>query len=111
MVASPSWVPAGACTLPTAEQPLRVAEFAELFRASLREVARVSPGHLRLVLDPGVADAARTLVAREVECCTFFRFAVAGGRDGVTVDVRVPPARAEVLDGLHRQAAEARRPG
>ena len=111
MGTSPGWVPADTCTLPTAEQPLRVAEFGDLFRTSLRRLDRVAPTHLRLVLDPRVEDAARRLVAREVACCTFFRFAVTAGHDDVTLDVRVPAARAEVLAGLHRQAEEARRPG
>jgi hypothetical protein len=41
------WVPA-ACTLPTAEQPLRVAEFDDLFATSVRAVDRVGPTVLRL---------------------------------------------------------------
>ncbi|WP_245718914.1 hypothetical protein [Micromonospora rhizosphaerae] len=36
------WVPE-ACTLPTAERPLRVAEFDELFATALRGQTRLSP--------------------------------------------------------------------
>ena len=35
-----SWAPVDACTLPTAEQPLRVAEWDGLFAESLRAVER-----------------------------------------------------------------------
>ncbi len=109
MTTKTGWVPADACTLPTAGQPLRVAEFDELFTASLLGVSRVESGWLRLRLDGG-ADAegrARDLIARETACCAFFDFAV--GRDGgdVIVDVRVPADRATVLDGLAAQAEAA----
>jgi len=111
MRTSSSWVPVDTCALPTAEQPLRLAEFTALFTASLRDVARVGPGHLRLLLDAGagVEDTARALVGREASCCTFFRFAVAADHRGVTVDVRAPAERTGVLDGLQRQAEDARR--
>lgn len=100
-----SWVPRDSCTLPTAEQPLRVAEFSMLF-GGLRAVERASPTTLRLILwdSPGVEDAARALTARETSCCRFFDFAVASGTRGVTIIVRVPASRADVLDGLQRQA-------
>jgi hypothetical protein len=34
------WAPVDACTLPTADQPLRVAEWDDLFATSLRAVER-----------------------------------------------------------------------
>lgn len=43
-----SWAPE-ACTLPTAERPLRVAGFDELFATAVREVRRED--QVRLVLD------------------------------------------------------------
>jgi hypothetical protein len=99
------WV-ARDCTLPTAERPLRVAEFDELFARSLRRVERPGPLHLRLTLSPdaGVAAATRDLAARESACCSFFAFDIAEGDGGVTVDVRVPPGRAPVLDALAERA-------
>jgi thioredoxin len=102
-----SWVPGEACTLPTADRPTRLAEFDELFR-SVREVDRVGPTRLRLVLNEsgGVADQARDLTARESECCSFFDFDVSSDGIGVVVDVRVPDSRAVMLDGL----AARRRP-
>jgi len=104
-----SWVPGQACTLPTAERPVRVAEFDELFR-SVREVDRVGSTRLRLVLHEsgGVVDRARDLTAREAECCSFFAFDVSAEDDRVVVDVRVPDSRAVVLDGLAARAEAGR---
>lgn len=86
-----TWVP-DSCTLPTAEQPLRVAEFAALFRGA--EVDRLSPTRARVRVSD--VDRARDLAARETECCSFFRFTF----DGPWLEVTVPPERAEVLTGL-----------
>jgi hypothetical protein len=47
-----------ACTLPTVEQPLRVAEFDGLFATALRGVDRVAPMMLRLVLDASAESTA-----------------------------------------------------
>jgi hypothetical protein len=51
------WVPE-ACTLPTAERPLRLAEFDQLFATALREQQRLSPTVLRWVIDPAAEAAA-----------------------------------------------------
>jgi hypothetical protein len=96
---STSWVPVEACTIPTADQPLRVAEFDDLFATALRDVERREPGWLRLRLDPGSEERARDLVARETACCSFFTFDVHHESD-LVVDVRVPDARVDVLDAL-----------
>lgn len=94
------WVPQ-TCTLPTAEQPLRVAEFDELFANGLRGMERLAPTRLRLLLSPEVEVRARELAAREVECCSFFEFAFADGGDGqLVMDVTVPVAHVAVLDSL-----------
>jgi thioredoxin len=105
-----AWAPVDACTLPTAEQPLREAEFEELFATALRAVERPAPTWLRLNLDAGTEVEARTrdLTARESSCCSFFDFQLTTANDALTLDVRVPEARAEVLDGLARQAETAR---
>ena len=89
-----------ACTLPTAEVPLRVAEFEVLFGRSLRGVERRSPERLRLTFAQGSAAEVRELTARESECCAFFRFEL----DGDVLDVGVPATRVPVLDGLERLA-------
>ncbi|MGK5742060.1 hypothetical protein [Micromonospora sp. URMC 103] len=104
-----AWVP-DACTLPTAERPLRLAEFDRFFTEAVRGVDRVSARHLRLRLDgtASVEEAARDLTAREASCCSFFTFDLSrSGADSLTLDVRVPPGRVEVLDALAARAAAA----
>jgi thioredoxin len=106
---SVAWAPVDACTLPTAQQPLREAEFDALFATALRSVERPEPQWLRLTLD-GDADAeaaVRDLTARESSCCSFFDFQLTAADGALTLDVRVPEARVEVLDGLARQAVTA----
>jgi hypothetical protein len=51
-VPSPDWIPPDACTLPTTEQPRRIAEFDELFATSLGAVEQPDPSaaRVRLVL-------------------------------------------------------------
>jgi thioredoxin len=105
-----AWAPVDACTLPTAEQPLREAEFDQLFTAALRGVDRPAPTWLRLTLaaGDGVEATTRDLTARESSCCSFFDFGLTAAEGGLTLDVRVPEARVEVLDGLARRAEAAR---
>ncbi|VFA99715.1 hypothetical protein [Nocardia cyriacigeorgica] len=104
-----AWVAVDACTLPTQQQPLRVAEFDALFRDAVRGVDRVSPTRLRLVLDAGAEAGARELAARESECCSFFTFEfTAAGAGVVHLVVDVPAARLEVLDGLAAQVSTGR---
>ncbi|MFE3794991.1 hypothetical protein KHQ06_29435 [Nocardia tengchongensis] len=96
-----SWVPVEACALPTAEQPLRVAEFDALFREAVRGMERVSPTSLRLRIDAAAEARARELTDRESSCCSFFRFEFAtAGPDLLHLEIGVPAARIEVLDGL-----------
>jgi hypothetical protein len=100
----PAWAPA-ACTLPTAERPLRRAEFDELFTTALRAQHRVSATTLRWELDPAAEARARDLAARESGCCSFFTFTFHPGPQALRLDVSVPPARSDVLDGLADHAA------
>ncbi|MFD4205939.1 hypothetical protein ACFWRG_08105 [Micromonospora tulbaghiae] len=103
-----SWVP-DTCTLPTAERPLRLAEFDGLFRDALRGADRLTARHLRLRLDGRAEPVARDLIARESACCSFFTFDL-GRPDGATVmiDIRVPAGRVAVLDALVLRATAAR---
>jgi hypothetical protein len=107
---SQAWVPQ-ACTLPTAQQPLRVAEFDTLFTTALGAVRRAEPTRLRLTLDgaPEVEVAARELTDRETQCCSFFGFTFARADDGsaLYLDVEVPEAHVDVLDGLTERAQAA----
>lgn len=100
---------AAACTLPVAERPARFAEFDGLFADALREVRRAAAGRLRLRFGGGadLAGRVRDLTEREARCCSFFDFAVERDGDQVIVDVRVPPGREPVLDGLTAQAQAA----
>jgi hypothetical protein len=101
--AGSSWAPAD-CTLPTAERPLRAAEFAGLFADAVTGRERLDPGRLRLTLrrDRGVAARAAGLAVAETECCSFFTFALTIANDRLLLDVTVPAARAAILDALAR---------
>lgn len=106
---SSSWAPLDACTLPTVQQPLRVAEFGELFAASLRGLRHLSPTRLRLEFDAAAETLARELTDKESDCCGFFSFAFSPVVAGtMALEVRVPDSRVEVLDGLAAQAEAAR---
>jgi hypothetical protein len=106
---SSDWVPA-ACTLPSADRPLRVAEFDELFAAAVRDVQRSGPTELAVTLAaaPGRADLVRDLTRRETECCSFFTFRLEDG-DPLRLRVTVPPAHTDVLDALAERAARPAR--
>lgn len=97
-----AWVP-DTCTLPTAQQPLRVAEFDHLFRTAVRATQRRSPGRLRLFVDGAAEAEVRDLVRRETECCSFFTFDITRDTDQLQVDVTVPDEHVAVLDALERR--------
>jgi hypothetical protein len=101
------------CTLPTAERPLRVAEFDRLFATALRDVERPAPTWMRWWLDASAETTARGLAERETSCCSFFDFSFDRvTADRLAVDVTVPAAQVAVLDVMAarmRSAAEARR--
>jgi hypothetical protein len=105
-----SFVIPDACTLPTAERPLRLAEFDALFATAVRQVEVVGPTHARMRFTgpAGLAEKVRDLAARETECCSFFAFTVipepAGEGDALTLDVTVPPQYADVLASLAERA-------
>jgi hypothetical protein len=105
----------GACTLPSAQRPLRLAEFDDLFAVALRGQERLSPTRLRWRLDAGAEQAARDLTRREAECCSFFSFtfspAGSAADNAVHLDITVPRAQAGVLDALAQRAGNAARTG
>jgi hypothetical protein len=102
------WVPQ-ACTLPTAQQPLRLAEFDDLFATAVTSTTRVDVRRLRLELDPRAAVAARAadLAVRETGCCSFFTFTLTATGGQVWLEVSVPDGQVEVLDALAAAAATA----
>jgi hypothetical protein len=104
---SAEWVPAS-CTLPTAERPLRVAEFERLFAASLRSLTGDSTS-LRLVFadGPGVYETITDLTDRESRCCSFFAFQTSRTARHVVLEIAVSDQHAAVLRGVERQARTA----
>jgi hypothetical protein len=96
-----------ACTLPTAERPLRLAEFDGLFASSARTVARDGHGvRIRLVGDRGLRERVRDLAERETACCSFFTFGIEGSDEDLTLAVSVPPQRRDILDALAKRAED-----
>ncbi|MEV0032421.1 hypothetical protein [Nocardia sp. NPDC050793] len=100
---SADWVPE-ACTLPTIEQPVRVAEFDDFFTSSVRSTVRPKRTRLDLVLRDGAEAVGRDLAVRESTCCSFFSFTFDTGEEGPVMRVEVPPAHVEVLDALEQRA-------
>jgi hypothetical protein len=106
-----SFIVPDACTLPTAEQPLRLAEFDALFATAVRQVDQLDATHARLRMTgpAGLTGTVRDLTARETECCSFFAFTVATepAPDGevVILDVEVPASHADVLASLAQRAS------
>ncbi len=92
------WAP-DACTLPTTERPLRVAEFDDLFAYLVRS-ARREPTRLDLVLPSDVDAAARDLARRESKCCSFFTFEFESAGEDVVMHIGVPPEHITVLDAI-----------
>lgn len=102
-----------ACTLPTAEQPLRLAEFDTLFATAVRAVEPDGPTRTRMRLTgrAGLEAAVRDLTARESECCSFFAFTVTpepvDDGEAVTLQIEVPDTYADVLASLIARATAA----
>jgi len=94
------WVP-DECTLPTADRPLRTAQFREVFGELTRTIERVAPGRLRLALvpSPEVAGRVAELAVRETECCSFFEFTLTAGK-GLSLEIAVPEGREAILDAM-----------
>lgn len=77
----------------TAERPLRVAEFEDLFTFVVRAERR-SPQRLDLALRRIVEGPARDLARRESECCSFFTFefeSIGDDSDDLLMHIGVPP--------------------
>lgn len=102
------WVPS-ACTLPTAEQPLRVAEFDALFGQAVHTVERLDRERLRLGLDYSLAIAAQAadLAARENGCCSFFTFTLTIADGSLALEIKVPDQQVPVLDALQERAGRS----
>ena len=90
-----------ACTLPTVERPLRVAEFDRLW-STAAGVERLGPQAARISLPPRpeVAAEAADLVVRETQCCSFFTFTLMATGGRLHLDVSVPESQTPVLDAM-----------
>src|SRR5260370_38005053 len=97
--AAEDWAPAS-CTLPTVEQPLRLAEFDDFFRAAVRRSTRTWTTRLDLAVLPDSEATARDLAERETSCCSFFRFDFEHAADGLVMRIGVPRDHIDVLDAL-----------
>jgi hypothetical protein len=100
-----AWEPE-ACTLPTTERPLRLAEFDTLFNG-LTALERLSPTSVRMHLAGavGLEGTVRDLAARETECCSFFTFTTTPVTDShLALDIEVPTAHSPVLEALADRA-------
>ena len=104
-----AWAEVEACTLPSVDRPLRVADFDALFAAHLVRAERTAPTGARLVMagGAGVADRVQRLADAESSCCSFFDFTVTDDGGEVVLAVTVPSTYADVLAGLVSRAAAA----
>jgi len=93
-----------ACTLPTAERPLRVAEFDDIFTSVVR-AERPDPTRLDLVMPRAVEAAARDLARRESDCCSFFTFDFESAGDDVLMHIGVSREQVEVLDAIEARSS------
>lgn len=96
-----SWVPQ-ACTLPTAERPLRAAELGAIVADAVEPVDRPEPERLVVALRPSPEVAARVadLAVRETGCCSFFTFTLTAAAGELRLDITVLPGHVDVLDAL-----------
>ena len=100
------WIPSS-CTMPTTEQPLRLAEFDALFAEDVLSVEQASEDEVALVLkpEPQVAARAAQLAAAETRCCSFFRFGLTITDGRVDLVVSTGPQHEDVLAALASRAA------
>ena len=98
MAVPDDWTP-DACTLPTTERPVRIAEFEDLFAHVLR-ASRPDSTRLELLVPNDIEATARELARRESQCCTFFTFEFEAVGGDVVMRVGVPPEQSGVLDAI-----------
>ena len=95
-----------ACTLPTAERPLRQAEFDALFTSARRVTRNELEVELHLVGSAGLRERVEDLAARETACCSFFAFDVEGEDDDLVLRIAVPEERRDILEALATRAKD-----
>ncbi|PPJ24732.1 hypothetical protein [Nocardia nova] len=100
------WVP-DACTLPTVEQPIRLAEFDQFFADRVTQLRRPDATRVELVLAAEAESAGRDLAARESRCCSFFTFDFDATTAGLVMSVSVPETYVGVLDAFATRVRSA----
>ena len=97
-----------ACTLPTAERPLRASEFVDLLGTQVIATHLLNDQRTRfeLVPHPEVASRAADLFTREVQCCSFFTFTLTAADGRLTLDAQVPASQVGVLAALSGLAGQ-----
>lgn len=103
---SGGWVPVAACALPTAQQPLRLAESDRFFSTAVQRWARPGPTELELVIASQSEVSAREFAERETQCCSFFTFGFGAIDNGVLMHIAVPGPHIEVLDALQARLSD-----
>lgn len=97
-----------ACTLPTRERPLRLAEFDTVFAGAVTSVASDGASAvLALSGGPGLGERLLDLTARESSCCSFFEFTVSGPDEDLRLTITVPPTHGDLLHALVERAERA----
>jgi hypothetical protein len=101
-----------ACNLPTAQRPIRAAEFLDLLGRQVIGVQDANEQHTRFALnpDPEVASTTADLFTRETQCCSFFTFTLTATGGSLTLDVEVPPSQVGVLAALSGMAGAGATP-
>jgi len=89
-----------ACTLADDDAQARFAEYARLFAAAYAGRERTATG-MRWSLQPGVAQWARDLAARERACCAFLAITVTEVGDRVLWELSAEPAAQAVVDWFY----------
>ena len=90
-----------ACTLDTGAARAQLDEWRSVLSAAVLSTHRENPSTTRMELAPD-SDLAPivALARREVECCSFFRFAIEIDARTNTLIVSVPPDAAPILDAF-----------
>jgi len=94
------------CTLATAGQLARVAEFDQLFAEMAVRAERPAPTQLRLELrrHPAAARRAAELAVAETACCSFFTFTLIAAADRLLLEIAAPDAHLPELAALAGRA-------
>lgn len=105
-VAAAQSEPVQGCTLASADQLARAAEFDQLFAELVVRTERPAPTRLRLELlrDPAAVRRAAELAFAETACCSFFTFTLTAAANRLLLEIAVPDAHLPALAALADRA-------